>query len=74
MLAFYQVMLGSLSRTLLDIDSVETIIPPKLNGILKDTIQVARGYLAHIGVREAGESYQLQQLTRYIINPVSMHN
>lgn len=55
-LAFYQVMLGSLSRTLLDIDSVETIIPPKLNGILKDTIQVARGYLAHIGVREAGES------------------
>ena len=55
-LAFYQVMLGSLSRTVLDIDSVKTIIPSELNDILKNTIQVARGYLAHIGVREAGES------------------
>lgn len=55
-LAFYQVMLGSLSRTLLDIDSVNSVIPSELNNILKNTIQVSRGYLAHIGIREAGES------------------
>lgn len=55
-LAFYQVMLGSLSRTLITIECVNSIMPSGLQDILENTAQVARGYLAHIGIREAGES------------------
>jgi hypothetical protein len=56
-LAFYQIIVGSLSRTLISIDNVNKIIPPELHHTLENIVIAARGYLAHIGVREAGESF-----------------
>lgn len=63
-LAFYQIMIGSLSRTLLTINSIKEIMQEielsdktKLSDALENLIIAARGYLAHIGVREAGEPF-----------------
>ncbi len=56
-LAFYQIMIGSLSRTLITIDNVNKIIPSELRHTLENIVIAARGYLAHIGVREAGEPF-----------------
>lgn len=56
-LAFYQIMIGSLSRTLITIDNVNKIIPSELHHTLENIVIAARGYLAHIGVREAGEPF-----------------
>jgi len=56
-LAFYQIMIGSISRTLLTINSIKEIMPPELQSTLNNIVIVARGYLAHIGVREAGQPF-----------------
>jgi hypothetical protein len=56
-LAFYQIMIGSLSRTLLTINSIKETMPLELQSTLNDIVIAARGYLAHIGVREAGEPF-----------------
>lgn len=50
-------MIGSLSRTLITIDNVNKIIPSELRHTLENIVIAARGYLAHIGVREAGDHF-----------------
>lgn len=54
---FYQIMVGSIARGLLGIQIFNNITPLELNDALNKTIIVARGYLAHIGIRKEGKAF-----------------
>lgn len=60
-LEFYQIMVGSLARGLLELkDKIEdfgAIFPQELCDILKETVIASRSYLAHIGMRQEGKSF-----------------
>ena len=60
-LEFYQIMVGSLARGLLEltdkVESFKEIFPNELSDILKDTVIASRSYLAHIGMRQEGKPF-----------------
>jgi hypothetical protein len=59
LLEFYQVMVGSLARGLLSIESFmqDTVSSQELRDMLEKEVAPSRGYLAHIGVRQLGEGF-----------------
>jgi hypothetical protein len=60
-LEFYQIMVGSIARGILETkDKVEDfgkILPEELCDILKETVIASRSYLAHIGMRREDKSF-----------------
>lgn len=61
-LEFYQIMVGSLSRWLIEVkgkvEQFKAVIPGELSTLLENTVIIARGYLAHIGIRQKGKASQ----------------
>jgi hypothetical protein len=56
-LEFYQIMVGSCARSLLENGRFMAIAPDRLKEILTSSAKPSRGYLAHNGTREEGKAF-----------------
>jgi hypothetical protein len=54
-LEFYQVMVGSCARSLIESEQFNAIAPARLQEIFRDAAKPSRGYIPHNGVREEGK-------------------
>lgn len=60
-LEFYQIMVGSCARALLENERFMQAASPRLQEIFRKTSKPSRGYLAHLGVRQEGRALQESQ-------------